>query len=121
MLLALSLLAAVHSAPATDSITGDWVIKGDVVGNPVNATCALKQSGTALSGSCVGEKGDAHTITGQVAAGTITFQYESDYQGDPIVVIYTAKLDTPTKMKGTIFVKPFDASGTFTAEPAPAK
>lgn len=121
MLLALSLLAAIHSAPATDSITGNWVIKGDVVGNPVNATCEMKQSGTALSGSCVGEKGDAHPMTGQVTLGTITFQYESEYQGDAITVIYTAKLDTPTKMKGTILVKPFDANGTFTAEPAPAK
>jgi hypothetical protein len=121
MLLALTLLAALHAAPATDSITGHWVIKGDVVGNAVNATCEMTQSGTALTGSCVGEKGDAHPITGQVTTGIITFQYESEYQGDAITVIYTAKLDTPTKMKGTILVKPFDANGTFTAEPAPAK
>lgn len=120
MLLALSLLAALHIAPA-DSVTGKWQLKGDVAGNALNTVCDIAQSGATLSGVCTNEQGQPQPITGEVKDGTVTFQHGGDYQGTELTIIYSGKLETPKHLKGTIVVKPFDASGTFTAEPAPTK
>jgi hypothetical protein len=121
MMLALSIFALLHVAVPADSITGKWVLKGDVVGNPLNTTCDIKQSDAKLTGVCVNEQGESHAITGEVKDGTITFQHGGDYQGEALTIIYSGKLETPTRLKGTITVRPFDASGTFTATPALAK
>lgn len=117
MLLALTLLAALHSAP--DSVTGRWQIKGDVVGNPLETVCDINQSGTTITGVCsVGADNHAEPITGEVKGDSVTFQHAGDYQGTALTIIYAGKLEAK-KLAGTITVKPFDASGTFTAEPAP--
>ena len=120
MLFALTLLASIHLAPA-DSITGKWQLKGDVVGNPLNTICDIKQAGTALTGSCTGDTGVPTPITGTVKDGVVTFQHGGDYQGTELTIIYSGKLESAKEIKGTIEVKPFSASGTFTATPAPAK
>jgi hypothetical protein len=120
MLLALALLASLHAAPA-DSITGKWQLKGDVVGNPLNTTCDIKQTGATLSGSCVNDTGAAMPITGTVKEGVVTFSHGGDYQGTALTITYSGKLETPAKIAGTIEVKPFSAEGTFTATPVATK
>jgi hypothetical protein len=120
MLFALALLASLHAAPA-DSVTGKWQLKGDVVGNPLNTVCDIKQTGATLSGSCTGDTGVPTPITGTVKDGVVTFQHGGDYQGTELTIVYSAKFETPTQLKGTIEVKPFSAEGTFTATPVAAK
>ena len=44
MLLALTLVASLHAA-STDSLSGKWALKGDVVGNPLNTICEIAQVG----------------------------------------------------------------------------
>ena len=121
MLLTLSLLAALATAAPADSITGSWQIKGDVSGSPLNTVCELKQSGAALTGVCTNDQGVKQPITGDVKDGTITFKHGGDYQGTELTITYSGKLETPTKLSGTVDVAPFSVSGTFTAEPVPAK
>jgi hypothetical protein len=117
MLLALTLLAALHAAP--DSVTGRWQIKGDVVGNPLETVCDINQSGTTITGVCsVGADNHAEPITGEVKGDSVTFQHAGDYQGTALTIIYAGKL-AANKLAGTITVKPCEASGSFTAEPAP--
>ncbi|HEV7991704.1 MAG TPA: hypothetical protein VGP25_07770 [Gemmatimonadaceae bacterium] len=120
MLFALALLASLHAAPA-DSVTGKWQLKGDVAGNPLNTLCDIKQAGTALTGNCTGDTGVPTPITGTVKGDSVTFQHGGDYQGQELTIIYSGKLETPSKLTGTINVKPFDATGTFTATPVAAK
>jgi hypothetical protein len=120
MLLALALLASLHAAPA-DSITGKWQLKGDVVGNPLNTICDIKQTGAAITGNCTGDTGVPTPITGTVKDGVVTFSHGGDYQGTELTITYTGKLETPTQLKGTIEVKPFSAEGSFTATPVAAK
>jgi hypothetical protein len=119
MLLTLSLLAAL-AAPA-DSISGNWQLKGDVSGNPLNTICEIKQTGATLTGVCTSEQGVKSPITGEVKDGTITFKHGGDYQGTELTITYAGKLESPKKLSGTIDVAPFSVSGTFTAEPVPAK
>jgi hypothetical protein len=120
MLLALTLLASLHAAPA-DSISGKWQLKGDVVGNPVNTVCQFSQSGSKITGVCSSmQPGGADVpITGEVKGDSVTFEHGGDYQGTALTIVYAAKR-TANKLEGTINVKPFDAAGTFTAEPVAA-
>ena len=122
MLLMLALVSALNTAPAADSIPGTWEITGDVVGNPVKATCVIKQAGTALTGNCSSPGANvAFPLTGEAKDGKIRFQYEIDYQGQPLTIVYSGALESATLLKGTIEVKPMGATGTFTATPAAKK
>ena len=121
MLLPLALLAALHAAPADDSLSGTWQIKGDVMGNPIDQSCTLKQTGATLGGSCVGNTGEKLDVTGEVKDGKVVFRYKSDYQGQPLTIVYTATNASTKQLKGTVDVQPMSVSGTFTASPTPAK
>src|SRR5512132_2530630 len=117
MLLTFALVAAL-AAPA-DSVSGTWLIKGDVAGNPLESTCTLVVAEAKVSGSCKNAEGKENGITGEVKDGKVTFEHGGDYNGQELKIIYTATLPSAKEMKGTIEVKPFDVSGEFTATPAP--
>ena len=120
MLIALTLVASLFAAPG-DSLSGKWHLKGDVVGNPLNTICEIAQSGTKLTGVCssMAPGGADQPITGEVKGDSVTFSHGGDYQGTALTITYSAK-HTANKLEGTINVKPFDAAGTFTAEPVAA-
>ena len=118
MLLTLALLSVLHAAPSADSIAGKWQITGDVVGNAVKTTCTIIQSSSALTGNCTNAEGAPYVLTGEVKEGKVTFQYDIDWQGQPLTVIYSATV--AKELKGVIDVKPVGATGTFTAVPVPA-
>lgn len=120
LLAALALATALHAAPRADTLAGTWQIKGDVMGNPLVTTCTFKQAGAAISGSCTAEGGSTEQIAGEVKDGKIAFWHGGDYNGEALTIVYTLTAVSPTKLEGTILVKPFDAGGTFTAAPAPA-
>ena len=117
MLLALALLTALHSVHS-DSLPGTWKITGDIMGNPLNERCTLKQADSTLTGSCTNESGGPWDVTGEVKGGRVTFKHGGDYQGTPLTIIYAAPLGGT--LKGTVEVQPFGAQGTFTAAPATA-
>lgn len=121
MLRALALLAALHTAPAADSVAGAWKISGDVSGNPLNVTCTIKRAVDTLSGSCTDEAGPPSDLTGEVKDGKVSFQYDIMYQGQPLTLAFSGTLATPTQMKGSIEVRPMGVYGTFSAAPAPKK
>ena len=121
MLTTITLLATLLTAAPADSINGSWQIKGDVSGSPLNTVCEIKQTGAAITGVCTSDQGVKQPITGDVKEGTITFKHGGDYQGTELTITYSGKLESPTKLSGTVDVAPFSVSGTFTAEPVPAK
>lgn len=121
MLLPLVVAAALHAAPAADSLSGTWQITGDVMGNPVKETCTIQQTGTALNGSCTNDQGGPWPVTGEVKDGKVTFRHGGDYEGTALTLVYSGTLAAPKALKGTIEVQPFGASGTFTAAPPPPK
>ena len=121
MLLTLSLLATLHAPIAQDSIAGPWRLMGEISGTPIDMVCTLALTASVISGNCLGEKGIPQPITGEVKDGKIIFQHGGDYQGQELMIIYTATLPKHGEMKGTILVKPFEAEGAFTAVPEPQK
>jgi hypothetical protein len=125
MLLTLALLSVLN-APAADSISGTWQIKGDVVGNPLNEVCTIEQEGTTLSGSCAMEDGRTYELAGEVKEGTVTFRHGGEYEGETLTITYSGTLASPTQLSGTVDVQPYGVQGQFTASPvetpaAPAK
>jgi hypothetical protein len=118
MLLTIALLSALSTAPA-DSVNGTWKLTGDVVGNPLNEICTIKQSGTALTGTCTMQDRAPQPIEGEVKDGKVTFKHGGDYEGTALTMVYTGTL-AANEIKGTIEVAPFNASGTFTATPTTA-
>ena len=123
MLLTFALVAAL-AAPA-DSVSGTWLIKGDVAGNTLETTCTIAVAEAKVSGVCKNSEGKQNPITGEVKEGKVIFEHGGDYNGQELKIIYTATLPSAKEMKGTIEVKPFDVGGEFTATPvaapAPAK
>ncbi|CAN5315052.1 hypothetical protein BH09GEM1_BH09GEM1_32400 [soil metagenome] len=120
MLLTLALLSSLGTAPAADSIPGKWAITGDVAGTAVKTVCTIIRTGSTLSGNCTNAEGAPYVLTGVVKEKTIDFQYDIDYQGQPLTVVYTGTLPSSKEMTGTIDVRPVSVSGTFSAVPAPA-
>lgn len=129
MLLPLLLATALHAtraAAGADTLSGTWQVTGEVMGNPLNELCTLKQAGTKLTGSCKNtDAADAKPfdVTGDVQGGKVAFSHPGDYQGQPLTVSYAGILASAKAFKGTVDVQPFGVSGTFTAaaaSPAPA-
>jgi hypothetical protein len=121
MLSTLALLAVLHAAAVADPITGTWHITGDVVGNPLDEVCTIKQDGTKLTGSCSLAGGQASELTGEVKDGKITFSHGAEYNGDALTITYSATATSATELKGTVNVLPYDVDGVFSAAPVPAK
>jgi hypothetical protein len=99
---------SVAAAPTAAGVSGNWTFTGDVVGNPVNMKCALKQEEDKVSGTCSYEGVGSSPTTGSVTGDMITFQN----QADAYDLTYTGTLDTArAAMKGDIAVA--GVTGTF--------
>jgi hypothetical protein len=123
MLLPLTLLAALGTASAADSLTGPWRITGEIAGNPISTVCTFTQDAGKLAGSCVRAQAPDQKlpVTGEVKDGKVRFQYGVDVQGQTLTVVYSGAFASPRELKGTLEAEPLGATGTFTAVPAPVK
>jgi hypothetical protein len=113
--------ATVPAAPAAVlPANGTWKVTGDVQGVSVAMTCMLTLGADqTITGNCTDNTGSAstpHPVTGTVKDHTLSWAFNSDYQGTPITVNLTGTVDaTGAKMAGTIAVDPMAADGDFTA------
>ena len=117
-LLAISAFLCASSAFAAPNLTGKWTIHNNIAGNENDQVCQLAESDNKITGSCNSQDKDL-PITGTVDGNKVTWQYQSDYNGTPLTLIYTATLDDSGKIAGTVEVRPFGVTGDFTATPAP--
>jgi hypothetical protein len=118
MLASVSVFAG--SAFAAPAINGQWKVHNSIAGNESDQVCSFTLTDTTLSGSCKTEQGDAK-VTGSLKDNKLSWQYNSDYNGSPLTLNYTATLgDTADKIAGIVEVDPFGVSGDFTATPVKA-
>jgi hypothetical protein len=103
------------SAAQGVAVDGTWQITGDVAGNPVVSTCILTTAEGKIAGTCTGVDGATVPVTGAVTDAGVKWSYESTYNGEKIVLTYTAKLIPDGTLSGTIYVDPFAVDGGFTA------
>lgn len=119
-LLALStlLFAASAIAAGAPNLTGNWTLHNSIAGNESDQPCKFVLSENKLSGSCKSQDDKDVAVTGTLDGNKLTFKYDSDYNGTPLTLSYTATLDDTGKIAGTVEVQPFGVSGDFTATPA---
>jgi len=119
ILLASALLAcsAVASFAADGpSIVGKWKIHSNIAGNESDSECTLTQTGNDIGGTCKGAEAPVAKVTGKVDGAKVTWQFDSDYNGTPLTIKYTATLDANSgKIAGAVNVDPFGVEGDFTA------
>ena len=116
-LLLCSLLAASAAfvyAADTPSITGKWQVHISVSGNDSDQVCTFTQKDDALSGTCTSERG-TFELNGNITGNKVKWSYKSEYEGTPLTVKFEGALDSESRMKGSVDVPEFGASGDFSA------
>jgi hypothetical protein len=105
-----------NAAPA--DLSGTWTFSVDLEGGGHgDPTFVLKQEGAKLTGTYSGPAGE-QKVTGNVNGNQATFGFEFEPDGDKTKATYTATIDSPTTMHGTIEFKSAGgdgASGKWTA------
>jgi hypothetical protein len=106
--------AAPPKAETPASVSGTWTVHADVSGNQSESTCTFTQKDAELSGSCTSDRGTV-MITGKVEGKTVSWQFDTPYEGQTLTVYYSGTPQSADKMAGTINVQPMNVSGEFTA------
>ena len=118
LLVSSTLLFAISGfAAPTPDLTGSWKIHQSIAGNENDQECTFTVADNKISGSCKAED-KTLPLTGSVDGNKVTWQYETEYNGSPLTIVYTATLDNPDKITGNVEVQPFGVSGDFTATPS---
>ncbi len=101
----------------SNSISVDWKVSGDIMGNPVDQVCAFTQEGKKLTGSCKSKSANKPgEITGEVNEKQVTWKFDSQYNGEALTLIFTGALDAASQLQGTIYVRPYGVEGSFSAK-----
>ena len=104
-----------QTAPA--SVAGTWSVKADVSGNQSESNCTFTQKDADLTGSCTSDRGTV-TITGKVEDKSVSWQFDTQYEGQTLTVYYSGTSQSADKITGTVNVQPMNVSGEFTATKA---
>src|SRR5580704_6299612 len=113
-LLAISAFLFASSAFGATNLTGQWTIHNSIAGNENDQECKLVVTGNKITGSCKSQDKDL-PVTGTVDGNKVTWQFQSEYNGSPLTLIYKATLDDSKKIAGTVEVQPYGVTGDFTA------
>ena len=110
------LIATSAFAAGAPNLTGQWNVHNSIAGNESDQACSFVQTENKLTGSCKSEDKEVQ-ITGSLDGNKVTWKYDSEYNGSPLTLTYTATLDDSGKIAGSVEVDPFNVTGDFTATP----
>ena len=110
------LFACSAFAAGVPSLTGQWSIHNSISGSESDQACKFVQADNKITGSCTSEDKEVQ-ISGSIDGNKATWKYDSDYNGTPLTLTYTATLDDSGTIKGSVDVQPFGVEGDFTATP----
>ena len=109
----LTILAAIPLA-AADSVSGKWQLHQNIVGNESDLSCTFTQTGDQLAGTCDGPMGMVK-VTGKISEKTVSFSFQSQYNGNPLTMTYTGTLASEAKITGKVNVDAYGVDGEFVA------
>jgi 3-phenylpropionate/cinnamic acid dioxygenase small subunit len=94
---------SVCAAPAAD-LSGDWEFHSKAGQTPIMVDCALRQTGTALAGTCEPRTDDSTPapFTGSVNGPQAKWTYAVTFRGNPGTVEFDTQVQSGTRMKGTL-------------------
>lgn len=110
--------AAVFAIAADNAnVTGKWKVHISIAGNDSDADCTFTQKDNDLTGSCTTDTGE-NKLTGKVDGTKVSWSYDSEYNGTPLIVKYNGTVDSAAaKLSGTVSVEQYGVEGDFTATP----
>jgi hypothetical protein len=110
------LAAAALLAPAAEeaSVTGQWQVHVNAMGNERDYACTFTQKDKDLTGTCRTDRGTVE-ISGKIEQQVVTWKYRSDYDGSPLTVSFKGKLESAGKIAGSVTAEEFGVEGEFTA------
>ena len=111
------LFASSALAAGAPGLTGQWSVHNSIAGNESDQECKFVQTDDKLAGSCKSADKEVQ-ITGSLDGKKVSWKYESEYNGSPLTLVYTATLDDSEKISGSVEVQPFGVTGDFTATPS---
>jgi hypothetical protein len=117
LLLTLALVLAVVVSAQPVSVDGRWEVNANVGGTASDLDCTFTQKDTDLTGSCATDQTPL-PIMGKVDGKTVTWQFNTQYEGQTLTAIYSGTLESADKIVGTVDVQPIGVSGDFTAKRA---
>ncbi|HEX4284187.1 MAG TPA: hypothetical protein VHZ28_03785 [Terracidiphilus sp.] len=112
------LLFGTSAFAAGPNMTGQWTIHQTIANNESDQECKFVQTDNTITGTCKSMEGKDLTVTGSVDGNKVTWKYDSEYNGSPLTLVYSATVDDPAKIAGNVDVQPFNVSGDFTATPS---
>jgi hypothetical protein len=115
--LAFALVSVLALGAQPLSVDGRWEVSANVGGTASDMTCSFTQKDAQLTGNCEVDQAP-HDITGKVNGKTVTWQFNTQYEGQTLTVIYSGTLESPDNFAGTVDVQPLNVSGDFTAKRA---
>jgi opacity protein-like surface antigen len=113
LLTALAVVPAVALAAQAASVGGKWKVSANIAGTASELNCSFTQKEAAVTGTCVNDQTQL-AITGKVDGKTVTWQFDTQWEGQVLTVIYTGTLDSD-KIVGGVDVQPLGVTGEFTA------
>src|SRR5579859_501487 len=111
------LFASSAFAAGAPSLTGQWSIHNSISGSESDQECKFVQTDNKLTGTCKSD-GEEVKITGNLDGKKVTWEYDSEYNGTPLTLTYTATLGDTDKISGNVDVQPYGVTGDFTATPS---
>lgn len=102
------------SADEPDPFSGKWKVHTNIQGYEFDMDCTFAVKEGEITGTCKGE-GPELSIKGKVEGKKLSWQYNTEYNGDALTVTMTGALETDAKITGTADVQPMGASGEFSA------
>jgi len=115
-LLTASALLLASSALGAQNLTGPWTVHIDLLGNESDQLCQLALTDNKITGSCNIQNAD-YPVTGAVDGSQAIWQFQTGTGSSALTFVYTAALDNSGKIAGTVELKPYRATGKFTATP----
>ena len=116
LLLILALVSSVTAGAEPVSVAGRWEVSANIGGTASDMECTFTQKDAELSGSCATDQAPV-AIIGKVDAKTVTWQFNTQYEGQTLTVTYSGTVDED-KMAGTVDVQPLGVGGDFRARRA---
>jgi len=113
----LLLLATTAFGAGAPKVAGQWKVHNSIAGNESDQDCTFAVADGKITGSCKAADRNMQ-VNGIVDGNKITWKLETEYDGNPLTLTYTAMLDDSEKIVGAVEVQPYGVTGEFTATPA---
>jgi hypothetical protein len=118
------LALAVPSMALAANVAGAWNLQLVTDQGNLPVSCTLTQTENAIGGTCGGGMSAPSPTTGAVTGDDVTFNYDVDFGGTPLHVVFTGHVAADGALAGNFAAGPpggaANYNGTFSGAKAPA-